>query len=611
MHEQHDRSGGSAPRGSARAVASPGNRTTRRASLYALLRPAADDAQVVADAPRMTIRQVARRFWPQVRPLRWWMLLGLLLSAGISAIGVAEIALFARVVDDVLVPADLGLLPWIALAYLGLSLGSGLLSGCKDYLSTWVSQGFLLRLRTQVFRHVLSLPQDAHDRRRLGDVLSRLTSDVSSVEQFMVSALSRGAAAVITVLFYVGALFWLDPLLAAVSMLVVPVFAGVAAQFSRLVKEAARERRRRGGSLSAVAEENLGNVPLVQAFGRQDDAVAKFQRENAGIMGADLASSRVRSVFLPVVDLAELAGILSVIAMGTWALSEDRLSLGQLIAFLTLMAQLYRPLRDLASLLPTLHSATAGIERLVELLDDRPPPESPHAVRLDAARGELSLRGVRVTYPGAQRSALDGLDLTVAPGQVVAVVGPSGAGKSTLVKALLRLLDPDAGVVCLDGYDLRDLRLDSLRDAVSVVPQETLLLDTSVHDNIAFARPDATRDEVVAAARAADADEFVQRLPLGYDTPVGQRARTLSGGQRQRVAIARALLRDSPVLILDEPTTGLDTETAQRVLEPLRRLTSGRTTVLVTHDPVAVSIADRVLTLVDGRLVADPVEVPA
>ena len=559
----------------------------------------------------MSVRQVFVRFWPQVRPLRWWMLLGLLLSAGASAVGVAEIALFARVIDTVLVPADLGPLLWIAVAYLALSLVSGLLSGGRDYLSTWVSGTFLLRLRTQTFRHVVSLPQAVHDRRRLGDVLSRLTSDVSSVETFMVSALSRGAAAAITVVFYVGALFWLDPVLAAVSLLVVPVFGAVAARFSRLVKESARERRRRGGSLSAVAEENLGNVPLVQAFGREGDAVVKFERENAGIMAADLASSRVRSVFLPVVDLAELAGILCVIAMGTWALSEQRLSLGQLIGFLTLMAQLYRPLRDLAGLVPTLHGATAAIERLVEMLDESPPAESPHAVALRTPRGELVFDRVRFTYPGGSGPALDGLDLRLAPGEVVAVVGPSGAGKSTLVKLLLRLLDPDEGTVRIDGHDLRDIRIDSLRAAVSVVPQETLLLDASVHDNIAFARPSATGEQVVAAARAADADAFIRALPLGYASPVGQRARTLSGGQRQRLAIARALLHDSPVLVLDEPTTGLDAETARRVLEPLRRLAAGRTTLIVTHDPAALAIADRVVSLADGRLERPQLLVPA
>lgn len=353
----------------------------------------------------MTIPQIARRFWPEVRPLRWWILLKLVMSAALTGISLIEIALFARVVDDVLVPMDLGPLTWIALAYVGLALLSGVLSGLKDYLSTWISAGFLLRLRTNVFRHVLGLPLEVHDRRRLGDVLARLTSDVSSVETFMVSALSRGVTALVTAVLYIGALFYIDPLLAAVSLVVVPVFWFVATAFSRYVKLSSREQRRRGGSLTAVAEEHLSNAPLVQAFNRQDDAVRRFHDQNAGIRDASLASSRVRSVFTPIVDLAELMGILLIIGMGAWALSSGRLTLGGLLAFLTLMAQLYSPLRSLASLMPSLFSASAGIERLVELLDEKPPAESPDAIALRDARGELTLTDVSMTYPRALRRA--------------------------------------------------------------------------------------------------------------------------------------------------------------------------------------------------------------
>jgi subfamily B ATP-binding cassette protein MsbA len=575
----------------------------------ASLRPEADSSPLVEHAPGLTLREVVRRFWPRLRPLRTWILLAVVLLAAAPAIEVAEILLFQRLVDDVLVPAAWEPLVWLAAVFLGLNLLSAVISGFDDYLATWISQRFLLDLRTEVFRHVLSLPLHVHERRRLGDVMSRLTSDVAAVETFMIGHMANGIDAVVRMVFFVGALFYLDWALALGAMIVVPVFWWVSTRFAEFVQRLSRERRRRSGSLSAVTEENLSNGPLVQTYNREEEAVERYHRQNKAIFSAELASSRVRGVFLPLVDMTELAGTLTVVAMGVWALESERLTLGGLLAFLTLLAQCYRPVRDLADLLPSLYSATAGIERLVELLEEKTPQDRPGAHAAVAPSGEVRLDNVTVRYPGALQPALEGVSLSFHPGEVVAVVGGSGAGKSTLARILTRHLDVESGEVRLDDEPIADLTLASLRDAVTVVLQETLLLDASVHDNIAFAKPGATREEVRRAARAADADAFISALPDGYDTRVGQRGRLLSGGQRQRLSIARALLRDSPVLVLDEPTTGLDPDTARRVLRPLRAAAKDRTVVIVTHDPVALEIADRTVRLEDGR-VAD-VHVPA
>ncbi|WP_442938854.1 ABC transporter ATP-binding protein, partial [Nocardioides sp. AX2bis] len=550
----------------------------------------------------MTIADVVRRFWPRLRPLRAWLVLGLLLLAAAPAITVAETLLFQQLVDRVLVPADPGPLLWLALVFLGLNLLSGVVSGADDYLGTWISQKFLVGLRRDSFAHVLSQPSLTQDRRRMGDVLTRLTSDVSAVESFMVGQLTVGIGAVLQLVFSLAALFWLQWQLALASLVVVPVFWWVSTRFARLTKDVSRERRRRGGSLSSVTEESLANASLVQGYGREADAVASYQRQNEAIASAELAGSRVRAVFLPLVDLAELAGMLLVIGLGVWALATDRLSLGGLLAFLTLLITCYKPVRELSQLVPSLFSATAGVERIVELLDEPAAGDRPGATPLPAPvpgapRGGVELRSVSYTYPDAASPVLDGLDLVVRPGERVALVGPSGTGKSTVARLLTRALDPDAGHVLLDGHDLADRTATSVRGAVTIVQQEQLMLDASVHDNIAFSRPDATRAEVEAAARAADAHDFVTRMPQGYDSRVGQRGRSLSGGQRQRLALARALLRESRLLVLDEPTTGLDEATSRRLLEAVLRGPGDHAVLLLTHDAVALEYVDRVIDL--------------
>lgn len=574
----------------------------RWAAAIASLRPRPDDDRLVEESPSLTLRQVARRFWPWLRPLRAPMLVAGALLAAIPIIEVAEVALFRRLVDDVLVPADAGPLLLIAVTYIVLNLVSAAVSGVDDYLSTWISQRFVVSLRGDVFRHVVAQPQHVHDERRLGDVMSRLTSDVSSVERFMISHLGDAASSVVRLVVFLGALFWMSWELTLASLVVVPIVWWVSTRFARYVRDVSRERVRRGGSLGALAEEHLANIPLVQAYGRHEDAIASFDRQSRAIGETQLAASRVRSVFLPVADLAELAGLLSVVGLGTWALATDRLSVGGLLAFLTLMAQTYRPLRDLGQLVPSLYSATAGAERIGELLDEPVVEQRPDALALDTPHGRVELEGVSVRYRGARGDALHDVSFAARPGEIVALVGPSGAGKSTLVRLLTRGVEPTSGRVTLDGHDLRDLTLDSLRSAVTVVLQETLLIDASVATNIAYGRPDATRAEVEAASRIADTHGFVQALPDGYDTRIGQRGRTLSGGQRQRLALARALLRDSAVLVLDEPTVGLDAATTERVLGGLRDAAQDRTVIIVTHDVAVQRVADRVIHVDAGLL---------
>jgi ABC-type multidrug transport system fused ATPase/permease subunit len=569
----------------------------------ALFSPSEEGGSVAA-APPVPAREVFRRFWPYARPYQRWLVVSLVFVALLPAIEAAEIWLFQRVIDDVLVPRDIGLLWNIAVLYLALNLASGLISYLSEYLSTWVGERFLLDIRAAMFTHVLRLDPDTLHQRKLGDILTRFTGDVAAIEAFVLWGGVEVASAGLRILFFGGALFLLDPLLAMLSLLVVPPSLLLGGTLSRLIRRAARERRRRSGSLSSITEESLSNLAVVQAFGQTRAQRARYRSENEAVVRAGLAGTRSEALLSPLVHFAELTTALLVVALGTWALAQGRLTLGGLLAFLTYLTQLYRPFSDLTSLGARYFAASAAAERVIELLDEEPSViEEPDARRIANVEGAISLDSVTFRYEDEHRDALRDVSLDVTSGQRVAIVGPSGAGKSTLAKLLVRFVDPDAGSVRLDGSDLRSLTLGSVRANIAVLFQEAMLFDGSIRDNIAFGRPEATDAEIEAAARGAGAHGFVMTQRDGYQTRVGQKGRNLSGGQRQRIAIARTFLADAPVLVLDEPTAGLDTEAARDMLEALERLMEGRTTILISHDLSAARRADLVVVVADGRIV--------
>jgi ABC-type multidrug transport system fused ATPase/permease subunit len=559
--------------------------------------PPADAAPVVAEAPLQSVREIFRRFWPDARPYRKWLLVSLVFIAAVPAIATIEVWLFKLLVDEVLVPRDFDALLWIAGAYVGLTVLGGLVSFADEYIGAWIGERFLLNLRSRLYAHLLNLT-DGPERRRLGDLLTRLTGDVQAIEAFVLTGVAGALSAVLQIAFFTAALFYLQWDLALVSLLAAPLFWLAAARFSRSIKRASREKRRRSGSLSAVAEEGLANARLVQAYNRRPEELERFRRESEGILSAELAATRLRALFSPVVDLIELAGALLVVGWGTYALAEGRISLGGMLAFLAYLTLLYGPIQELSRLGTTIYAAAAAAERIVEVLDQEPVVrDRPSAEALGRARGVVAFEGVTFRYPGATRPALEDVSFRVGAGEKLAIVGASGAGKSTIAQLLLRFHDPERGSISLDGVDLRDLTLESVRENVTLLLQENLLFDGTVRENIAYGRPGASEAEVAAAAEAARAHE------LGYETVVGQKGRNLSGGQRQRIAIARALLRDAPVLVLDEPTTGLDAESAAAVLEALHELTRDRATIVISHSLDAVRDADRVLVLDAGRVV--------
>jgi ATP-binding cassette subfamily B protein len=562
------------------------------------------DPGPVAEAPTVPLRAIVRRFWPYARPYRRWLILTGLFIVLDAAIETAAVWLFKVLVDDVLVPRDLHALVWVGALFVAMTLGGGLVGFADDVLSTWVSERFLLDLRTRFYAHLQRLPLDFFEGRRLGDVLSRLTGDIQAIESFVLSGVADALSYALRVVFFAGALFFLQWDLALVALVVGPVFYVAARRTAALLKRASREKRRRSGSIGAVAEEGLANMALVQAYGREETEGQRFHAENLAAFRAQMTATRLRAGFGPLVELIELVGVLLVMAYGTVKLSRGDLSLGGLLVFMAYLSKVFSPVRGLSRLTTGLFSASASAERVIEFLEERPAVADPPApLPAGRRRGEVRFEGVRFTYPGAAGEALRGVDLEVGPGEVLALVGPSGAGKSTVARLLLRFADPSSGRVLLDDADARAYALDDLRANVAVVLQETLVFDATVFENIAYGRAGATRAEVEAAARAADAHDFVIALPDGYDSRVGQRGRRLSGGQRQRIAVARAMIRDAPVLLLDEPTTGLDARSAERILEPLRRLMAGRATIVIAHDLLTVRDATRIAVLDRGRVV--------
>ncbi|NEB04968.1 ABC transporter ATP-binding protein [Streptomyces sp. SID13726] len=537
--------------------------------------------------------------------LRRWLVAVWLCTVLGALAETAAILLFGDLTDNALQKGSLDAFWSPAAQWLGLAVVGAAIGYAGGSLAVWVSERFVMRLREHVFDHVQRLPPHFFQRHRQGDLLSRLTGDVEAIEQMAVSGLIGTASALFSAVFYAAAAFWLRWDLAAATFALAPLFWLAARRFSAGVKAVARDGRVADGAVTSVVEESLGNLVLTQAYGRQDAERRRLRQEATAWFRAAVRSARLNQAYGQLVQVIETLCVLAVIGIGVWEISEGQMTLGQLLAFAALLSYLYPPVRSLAQLGLLVTAATAGAERLVEILDARPSVTDPAGgAQLKRGRpdGRIDIRDVSFRYPGTETTALSGLSFTVLPGELVIVTGPSGAGKSTLSKLLLRFYDPEAGQVLLDGVPLSEFPLERLREYVALLPQETLVLHDTVRANIACGRPGASEEAIVAAARAADAHEFVMELPEGYDTQVDPNSARLSGGQLQRLAMARAILRDSPVLVLDEPTTGLDALAARRVIEPLRRLMAGRTTIMITHDLDLAPDADRIVVLEDGRI---------
>lgn len=457
-------------------------------------------------------------------------------------------------------------------------------------------------VRGHLYAHLQRLSLTYHGSARSGDLLNRLIADVGRVREVAVTAALPLLGNTITLVAMLGVMLWMDWQLALVSIGALIVFAVGSSKQGPRITGAARKQRSREGDLAGSANETLGAMQVVQAYSLEGVLSERFASSNSRAMKDGVKATRRSAALERGTDV--LVGVASgvVLFLGARQVLAGTLTPGELTVFISYLKASFKPMRDLAKFTGRIAKAAASGERISDVLDEAPDITDSSWARPHRPRGYVTLQGVSTSY-GDGRLALRDVNLNVLAGQRVGVLGPSGGGKSTLVSLLPRLQDPVAGEVRIDGHDLRDLTLASVRDNVAIVLQDSVLFATTIAENIEYGRPGADREEVIAAARAAGADEFIQALPLGYDTVVGERGGTLSGGQRQRIAVARAMLRDASIVVLDEATTGLDPRTAAGVRQALAELSRGRTTFIITHDVRDVADCDVVLWISEGRIV--------
>jgi ATP-binding cassette, subfamily B, bacterial len=543
-------------------------------------------------------RTVIRRFWPYTRGDRRRLALGGLAMLAVSGCELGTVVLFSLLTDRVLATAHpAGFWP-LAGWWLAVVAVAGVAMYFAEYLTSLASERFALRLRDDLVAHAQRLPPDFFDTRNLGDLMIRLTDDVAVIEGVGSSGALGVATSAVSVILFTAAAFVVSWPLALLAGAVAPVFWLASRGFSGRMARAAERERMLTGRLTSAIEETLANQSLVQAFNRETTEFRRLHDEGDSWLRARMAQIRLGAVYAPSVYLVETLCVLAVFGFGAWELTRGAITLGGLLAFAILLAYLYPPVQGLAGYRLAVAAAAESVSRVTEILDARPavPDQAAVGARV-RSRGVVLFDRVSFAYPESGRLVLRDLSFRAGPGELVAITGPSGSGKSTIAKLLLRFYDADAGRILLDGVDIGDLSLRALRYNITLLQQESLLFSGTIADNIGYGKRDASPAEIVAAARAAGAHAFVSALPDGYQTLVGQRGRLVSGGQRQRIAIARAILRDSPVLLLDEPTAGLSPDDASDVLRTLRPVMAGRTTIVITHDREVAAQADRIVAL--------------
>jgi len=494
----------------------------------------------------------------------------------------------------------LGVALFAGIATLLIAIFAAIATYIDNYYSTSVGQWVANDLRIRIYEHLHRLSLRFYDTAKTGSLMSTITSDVSTVQSFASSSTLGIVVDLVTIVFMLGLMIWLDWDFTLIAIGVTPFLLLFVMRFKKAVKEVTKIVRVRQSEVVAVVQEGLGSVRAVKAFGRQDLEVAHMEAASHATVEAALKARQIKSLLSPVVSIVVALCTGVVLWKGTSLIVAGTMTAGALTVYLAYLTKFFKPVKDLASMTTVIAQTTVALERIQAILSaDDIVPESADAIDPGQVKGAIALEHVAFGY-GDDAPVLKDVSFTIAPGQVVGVVGPTGSGKSTVLSLIPRFYDPSAGHVLIDGKNVNTFKLAALRSQVGFVLQETVLFRGTIKENIAYGRPGATEEEIIAAAKLANADEFITRMPHGYDSVVGERGDTLSGGQRQRIGIARAVIRNSPIMILDEPTAALDTESERLVIEGLERLMKGRTVIMIAHRLSTLRDADKIIVLKDG-----------
>lgn len=496
------------------------------------------------------------------------------------------------------------ILNFAVLSVIVIAVAGAISSYFEKYLTTSVGQWVMHDLRRVLYSHIQRLSLSYHDQKRTGDLISRVTTDIDAVQALISQVLLGLLVNILTLFGMMLVMLYLNWAFTVIALLVAPALFFAVYHYTHRIKNASRAMRRQEGEVVNVLEEVLSSIRVVKAFAREDYEQRRFERESRQSVERALLARNFKAKLPPIVELIVAVGTCLVLWYGARLVLSGDLTSGELLVFLLYLGKMYKPMRELSKMTDTISKASIGWERIREVLENESQVRDLRgAKRAPRLKGRIEFDHVDFAYD-ENRSILSDLNLRIEPGQLAALVGPTGAGKTTIVSLLPRFYEITSGEIRIDGTDIRRFKQKSLREQISFVLQETLLFRAPVWQNIAYGKPEATREEIEHAARLANADEFIDQMPDGYDTMIGERGVTLSGGQRQRITIARAIIRDSPILILDEPSAGLDAESEKLVFDALENLMKGKTSIVIAHRLATVRRAD-VIFVIDGGRVAE------
>lgn len=547
---------------------------------------------------------IYRRLLTLVKP--YWPRLGLAMVCmlGVAACTAAAAYLVKPVLDDIFINKKVGMLKILPLVVLLIFLFKGICTWAQAYLMNYVGQRIVTRLRQQLYDHIQSLSLSYFDKTPTGVLMSRITNDVNLIQGAVSNAVTGVLRDSFSVVGLVAVIFYRDWRLAIIAMVVLPFAFFPIVKFGRILRRISTKSQESMGDISVILHETISGSRIVKAFCMEDYEKERFSRENLKYFDYLMKSVSVRSLSSPVMEFLGGIGIVFIIWYGGYSVINGVSTPGNFFSFLTALLMLYEPVKRLSKMNNVLQQGMAAAYRVYDILDTPPEVrEAPDAVSLPPMQHSLELQGVRFRY--GDEMVLEDVNLKVAAGEVVAIAGTSGAGKTTLVNLIPRFYDVEEGAILLDGVDIRRVTIASLRAQIAMVTQQSILFNDTVRNNIAYGDINKTDEEIVAAAKAANAYGFIMRMPRGFDTMIGEQGVRLSGGQRQRLCIARALLKNAPILILDEATSSLDSEAELEVQKALDNLMAGRTTLVIAHRLSTIKDADRIVVLADGRIVEE------